>query len=93
MSNPNGRWKKGESGNPNGRPRKESTQLFEEYFHADRQLQIYIHYFKRAFKSDDVLKHLMNKFVANKQLIELLTKDQTIFDKLGINQNDPNENK
>lgn len=68
MSNPKGfpRWKKGQSGNPNGRPRKPERQILLEAMaekESERGKSLWLHLVERAYEDDTVLIALAKKFV------------------------------
>lgn len=66
-------WKKGQSGNPNGRPiNPDITKLREalEQVEADQGTSLFEHFCKRALRNDQVLIAFIKKFVPDMQFIE-----------------------
>ena len=70
-------WTKGQSGNPNGRARKDSTQIFIKYFNAGKCKELYRIAMDLANTNNvPILCKLLDKLVPNKQFIEMITKEE-----------------
>lgn len=73
---PKGKWVKGQSGNPVGRPRKPEIELFREALEqveAQKGRTLLLHAVERAFQDDNVLTALLKKLLPDK--LDLGIKD------------------
>ena len=81
--------RKGQTGNPGGRPKKESTIVFNEFFNAKRCKELFEYAIKLALDpinpNSSVLNKLLDKLVPNRQVIQMIAESKSLFDKLGIN--------
>lgn len=69
------RWKKGESGNPNGRPHAPETEELRQALHLAKKKHgdssILEHFVERAYENDQVLIALIKKLLPDKVSSEL----------------------
>lgn len=73
MAKSGGSWKKGESGNPNGRPRSSEIEELRRAIKSverKKKKRLFAHFIERAFKSDAVLVATIKKLVADKTQVE-----------------------
>lgn len=68
-----GRWKKGQSGNPNGRPKSDTRKLLEDAIASEakkRGKSLYQHLVERAYLDDTVLVALARKLMPDLKSID-----------------------
>lgn len=68
------RWKKGETGNPNGRPRKPEVDLLRNALEKARKghrIDFLEHFVERAYENDNVAIALARKLIPDKIFSEL----------------------
>jgi len=66
-------WKKGQSGNPNGRPKRSEIDELRKAIakvQKDEDHSVLEHFVRRAYKNDKVLIALVKKFVPDKTKID-----------------------
>ena len=77
--NPN--WKKGYTGNPNGRPRVPEIELFRNALaqvEKEKKVSLLFHAVNRAYQDDNVLVALLKKILPDKLYTEIEDKTKNL---------------